>query len=183
MDIKTINKAFIEDLKKIAKDRGNRAALRCYWSTATQHKAYSLLAQLGALKSEPRTILAALYAEHAKRENFNADLPQQDIGKAAREIGKDKFKKDEKHPYEMHFRRLLASNSFDELARQLHRLVKRLEREQIGLDYEQLLINLFTWKKADKVDEPQKREKIKIGWAADFWQSPIPSTNQEDAEL
>jgi len=179
MDIKAKNKAFIKALKETTKDRGNCAALRRYWSPTTQCRAYPILGKLGALKNEPKTILAALYAEHTKRGDFEVDKPKQCIGKAARQIGKDKLKKDKNHPYEAQFRRLLACNSFEDLSQQLHYLVKRLEQEQIGLDYEQLLINLYTWRKED---EPQKREKVKTDWAADFWQAPLITTDQEGAE-
>lgn len=39
---------FLDRLIKTTADRGNRAALRKYWSPATRHQAYPILGQLGA---------------------------------------------------------------------------------------------------------------------------------------
>jgi CRISPR type I-E-associated protein CasB/Cse2 len=72
--------------------------------------------------------------------------------------------------FERHFRRLLACDSSDlpELADQLHRLFKRLERESIAIDFNQLLWNLRTWH--------LKSTKIKTDWASEFWTAPSEVT-------
>ena len=170
MDTKTKN-TFLERLQTIAKDRGNRAALRCYWSPATRYKAYPVLGRLYALENNRKEILAALYAEHAKPETANVNVPGQSVGKAALKLGD---RENDKHPYDLHFRRLLASDSLKDLSQQLYRLVKRLEREGIGLDYERLWEDLNCW--------TNYSERVKYKWAADFWRSPTPQINQEGAE-
>lgn len=171
-----IKNTFLERLQAIAKDRGNSAALRCYWSSATRHKAYPVLGHLHALEDKRKEILAALYAEHAKSETVNVHVPGQSVGKAALRLGD---RENDRHPYDSHFRRLLASDSLQDLSQQLHRLVKRLERGNkhgsICLDYEQLWKDLNFW--------ANYSENVKYKWAADFWRSPIPPSNQEDAEL
>ncbi len=166
-----IKNTFLERLQVIARDRGNRAALRCYWSPATRYKAYPVLGRLYALEDNRKEILAALYAEHAKPETANVHVPGQSVGKAALRLGD---RENDRHPYDLHFRRLLASDSFRDLSQQLHRLVKRLERESIGLDYERLWKDLNFW--------TNYSENVKHQWAADFWQSPIPPKNQEGPE-
>lgn len=46
------------------KHRGDRAALRRYWSPTTRHQAFPVLGNLGALGDDRKTILCALFAEH-----------------------------------------------------------------------------------------------------------------------
>jgi len=157
---------FLKRLQNIVADRGNRAALRRYWSPATRHQAYPLLGQLGALEDNRKTILAALYAEHPEWQNG------QSVGKAALRLGD---RKEGEHPYDRHFRRLLACQSLDDLGLQLHRLVKRLQRDGIGLDYAELQKNLNYW--------ANYSENVKVRWAADFWQAPIAQMTPEAAEV
>jgi CRISPR type I-E-associated protein CasB/Cse2 len=155
------NTHFLDHLRKVADDRGKRAALRRYWSPATRHQAYPVLGELRALDDKRKTLIATLYAEHPEHS------PRVGIGAAARQLGKPK---DGEHPYERHFRRLLACESTNDLGQQLHRLFKRLSREAIGLDYEDLHKRLNFW--------TNYREEVKVRWAAEFWQAPIPSTNE-----
>ncbi|MBT64874.1 MAG: type I-E CRISPR-associated protein Cse2/CasB [Puniceicoccaceae bacterium] len=157
---------FLARLQKMVADRGSRAALRRYWSPATRHQAYPLLGQLGALKDDRKTILAALYAEHPEHQ------AGQSVGKAALRLGE---RKDGNHPYDSHFRRLLACDDLDDLAKQLHRLVKRLQREGIALDYEELHKNLNYW--------ANYSENVKVDWAAGFWQAPMAPKQTEAAEV
>jgi CRISPR type I-E-associated protein CasB/Cse2 len=161
-----LQQQFLTRLQSIVADRGNRAALRRYWSPTTRHQAYPLLGQLGALSDDRKTILAALYAEQPEHKTG------QSVGKAALRLGD---RKDGEHPYDRHFRRLLACDSLDDLAQQLHRLVKRLQREGIGLDYAELLKNLNFW--------ANYSEDVKVRWAADFWQAPVEQINTESAEV
>lgn len=157
---------FFPRLQKIVDDRGNRAALRRYWSSATRHQAYPQLGQLNALHDARKTILAALFAEHPMHQ---AGLS---IGKAALRLGD---RKDGTHPYDNHFRRLLACDSLDDLAHQLHRLVKRLQRDGIGLDYQMLHKNLNFW--------ANYSDNVKVDLAADFWQAPLAQTQTETTEV
>ncbi|MFT5623126.1 MAG: CRISPR type I-E-associated protein CasB/Cse2 [Bacteroidia bacterium] len=158
--------SFLPRLQAIVTDRGNRASLRRYWSPATRHQAYPLLGQLGALRDDRKTILAALYAEHPEHQNG------QTVGKAALRLGD---RKEGDHPYDRHFRRLLACDSLDDLALQLHRLVRRLQRKGIGLDYTELQKNLNFW--------VNYREDVKVRWAADFWQAPVSQISMETTDV
>ena len=156
---------FLNRLQEILVDRSSLAALRRYWSPATRHQAYPLLGQLGALRDDRKIILAALYAEHPKHQAGVS------VGKAALRLGE---RKDQNHSYDSHFRRLLACNDLDDLAKQLHRLIKRLLREGIALDYSELHKNLNFW--------ANYSEDVKVRWAADFWQAPIdPILTEESA--
>jgi len=143
--------------------RGDRAALRRYWSPSTRSQAYPILGQIGALEDTRKSILAALYAEHPEHQ------PGLSIGKAALKLGD---RKDREHPYDRHFRRLLACqdlgtvDSPGDLPAQLHRLIKRLNRDGIALDYDQLHKNLNYWAK--------HRDLTLLRWASDFWNAPTP---------
>jgi CRISPR type I-E-associated protein CasB/Cse2 len=148
---------FLDQLFRVCDDRGDRAALRRYWSSTTRHMTYPVLGKLNALKDARKSILAAIYAEHPlHREGVG-------IGKAALSLGE---RKEGEHPYDRHFRRLLACEEIEELGQQLHRLVKRLSRDkkQVGLDFERLQRDLNFW--------AHYRERVKIDWAAGFWQAP-----------
>ncbi len=137
-------------------DRGNSAALRRHWSDTTAHQALPILGRLGAIGDERKTAVAALYAVHPLHAEGNG------VGRAALYLGD---RKDGEHPYDRHFRRLLAAGDLSDLAPQLQRFVKRLSREAIPLDYSRLLKDLFLWSAG-------YAQSIKTTWAKDFWQAP-----------
>lgn len=174
----TNHDAFLDNLTRAAADRGKRAALRKYWSPATRHQAYPVLGQLGALTDARKAILAALYAEHPEHREGNT------LGKAALRLGE---RKDGEHPYDRHFRRLLACEELGttadpgELAQQLHRFVKRLARaaSPVSIDYQLLLLDLRCW---TKTSNPKLRDDVKLRWAADFWQAPASLQPEPAAE-
>ena len=159
--------SFIDHLRRHLdgdRKRGERAALRRYWSQATRPQAYPILGQLGALEDTRKAITAAIYAEHPEHR------PGMTIGKAAAALGD---RKDGEHPYDRHFRRLLACESIGQtqdpgdLPCQLHRLVKRLKHDGIGLDYEELHKNLNFW--------ANHRDVVLLRWASHFWNTPMPA--------
>lgn len=106
-----------------------------------------------------------LYAEHPLHQKGAG------VGKAAFRLGK---REGGEHPYDRHFKRLLACDSIEDLAKQLHRLIRRLNREGIGLDYEALYKDLNAWQNYS--------DRVKVRWAADFWQAPVEHLNEEAAE-
>jgi CRISPR type I-E-associated protein CasB/Cse2 len=163
----TTESPFLDHLRRALdgdRKRGERAALRRYWSPATRSQSYPILGQLGALEDTRKAILAALYAQHPEHQ------PGITIGKAALQLGK---REDGKHPFDLHFRRLLACQEIGhihapaDLPAQLHRLVKRLSKEGIPLDYAALHKNLYDW--------ANHRENVLLRWASDFWNTPLPA--------
>ncbi len=162
--------SFIDQLRRHLdgdRKRGERAALRRYWSPATRSQAYPILGQIGALEDNRKAILAALYAEHPEHQHGLT------VGKAAARLGE---RKDGEHPFDRHFRRLLACQNIGrtddpgDLASQLHRLVKRLHRDGIGLDFAELHKNLNFW--------ANHRDFVLLRWASDFWNTPMPAESQ-----
>lgn len=153
--------AFLQRLEKTLQDRGKSAALRKYWSDATRHHAYPILGQLGALENPRKAILCALYAQHPQHKEGMT------LGKAALALGD---RKEGEHPFDRHFRRLLACEDLGtvadpgDLAQQLHRFIQRLSSSGISLDFRELHKNLNYWGKWT--------DSVKLSWASDFWQAP-----------
>ena len=159
------NEPLVEQLLGLCRDRGNHAALRRYWSPATRHYAYPLLARLGALESHrlADALTAALYATNPNHKPGGATL-----GKACLTLGGgDGFESMERH-----FRRLLACDAaeLERLGEQLHRLFIRFAREGIALDYNRLLWDLRKWSKS--------ADDIKARWACEFWQAPTQAAQR-----
>lgn len=165
------NEQFVASLEKLLPDRGALAALRKWWSPGTRHYAYPILGRLRALDDTRRTPLAALFAVHATRSKSPHVRGGLSLGAAALKLaGGPKgagFESMEKH-----FQRLLAAKTLDDLPTQLHRLVKRLEREGIQLDYVQLLTDLRQFRTSP--------EKVRIRWSRDFWHVDEDATPEPD---
>ena len=152
---------FVFRLQPLAIDdkRGERAALRRYWSKTTRHYAYPILGRFAAIGIPSKEITAALYALHPSHG------PLRSLGETCRRLaGKDR------DAFEPHFRRLLSADNLEELAEQLCRLVRRADKEKIPVNYVQLLRDLSRW----KFDS----ESVKTQWAKDFWQAVDPNQAQ-----
>lgn len=163
IDYQKQNEDFVARLIEICRDRGYRAALRRYWSETTRHDAYAALGRLRALDDDRRTIVSALYATHSSSAEAHCSGGHS-IGSAALELGGRKTTATEFPSMERHFRRLLAADNLDDLKWQLYRLVKRLERTSIPLDYARLLSDLCQFQ--------SNPETVKTRWAIAFWQAP-----------
>ncbi len=148
--------ALIDKLIRTCNDRGSRAELRRFWSPATLHYAYPVLGRLGVPNPKnPDALTAALFAVNPRHAPDGLR-----IGQACRKLAGDNGFES----FEKHFRRLLASDALEEVAEQLHRIFKRMDRESIALDFHKLLWDLRKWNK--------DRDEIKTRWAMDFWQAP-----------
>jgi len=172
-DYQKQNDDFVAKLIRECKDRGTRAELRRYWSERTKHYAYPVLGRLQAIDNRPREIVTALYAVH-DRDGAPAHRPGgNSVGQAFLALAGGGPKAAAHESTERHFRRLLACDSLDDLSAQLHRLVKRLEREGVSLDYVQLLRDLRFWR--------NNAQGVKTNWALHFWQAADSDTDQPDA--
>ena len=172
-DYQKQNEDFVVSLAKVCADRGHRAALRRWWSEGTRHYAYPILGKLFALDDDRKTLVAALYAVHSKDSAPAHVSGGNSVGKAALMIAGGSTSANGFDSMERHFRRLLAAESLDDLGPQLHRLVKRLERESIPLDYAGLLGDLRQFR--------NNPEAVKTRWALAFWQAPAEQPAPADA--
>ncbi len=151
-------------------DRGSLAALRGYWSGATRHRAWPVFGRLinyrpdqhGHAYYVPEEITAALFAMHGRR--ILAHASGSSVGSCALQVAGGRTEAPAFEAFERHFRRLLASDTLEDLAEQLLALVKRADRVDAPLDYNRLLWDLRTWNR--------KADDIKTRWAMDFWQAP-----------
>ncbi|MDP3851092.1 MAG: type I-E CRISPR-associated protein Cse2/CasB [Luteolibacter sp.] len=172
-DYQKQNEDFVAALIKVCADRGLRAAMRRWWSEGTRHYAYPILGKLYALNDDGKSLIAALYAVHAK-DSSPAHLPgAHSIGSAALNLGGGSTSATGFDSMERHFRRLLSAETLDDLGPQLHRLVKRLERESIPLDYARLLGDLRQFR--------NNPEAVKTRWALSFWQAPAEQPSPSEA--
>lgn len=163
-DYQKQNEDFVASLARVCADRGHRAAMRRWWSEGTRHYAYPILGKLFALDDDRKTLVAALYAVHSKDSAPAHVAGAHSIGNAALKLGGGSTSSNGFDSMERHFRRLLSAESLDDLGPQLHRLVKRLERESIPLDYARLLGDLRQFR--------NNPESVKTRWALAFWQTP-----------
>ncbi len=168
------NEDFVASLVALCtKDRGHRAALRRWWSVGTRHYAYPILGRLFALDDERKTLVSALYAVHSKDSVPAHVSGGNSIGSAALKLAGGSTSANGFDSMEKHFRRLLAADELEDLGPQLHRLVKRLERESIPLDYARLLGDLRQFR--------NNSEAVKTRWALAFWQAPTEQPAAADA--
>ena len=172
-DYQKQNEDFVASLARVCADRGHRAALRRWWSEGTRHYAYPILGKLFALDDDRKTLVAALYSVHSKDSTPAHVSGANSIGSVALKLGGGSTSANGFDSMERHFRRLLAAESLDNLGQQLHRLVKRLERESIPLDYARLLGDLRQFRNSP--------ESIKTRWALAFWQAPAEQPTSADA--
>lgn len=160
------NDPFINRMIEVCNDRGHAAELRRFWSPTTQHHSYPVLGQMRVfdgsdsrnypkLTDNVKAITAALYAVNPRHLSGG-----QSVGTACNRLAGDAAFE----AFERHFRRLLASDTLEEVGDQLHRIFKRMDRESITLDYNRVLKDLYSWSKWS--------ENIKTRWSMDFWKTP-----------
>ena len=147
------NNSLIHRLQKLKEDRGSMSNLRRYWSETTRHYATMELGRIGILNSASDSITAALYAIHPKHQKGEG------LGNSLRKMVRNT---DQENAFEPHFRRLLVCQTLDECQWQLYRMFKRLEKVEIGVDFEKLMWDL---RKFDN-----DTDEIKQRWAGNYWQ-------------
>lgn len=161
------NEPFIEQVLRWCggeNNRATRAELKRYWSPATRHQSWAILGRLGTLRpnhTSPETILAALYGVHPSHK-----MGSNRLGRAALTLAGGHIRSDHFESFDRHFRRLLAceGGQLEELGGYLHRLFKRLEREDIPVDFNTLLWDLRNWHR--------RADDVKSEWARQFYQAP-----------
>ncbi len=141
-----------------SKDRGPLANLRRWWSPATRHYAFPVIARLAggtALDRPEICLVAALFAEHP-----NHSRKAGDIGATCRLIAGQN-----PESFEAHFRRLLSSQDLaSDLAPNLLKIIRRAKKGPLPVNYEILESDLTRWN--------HSAEKIKIRWAKSYYSVP-----------
>lgn len=150
---------FVGALRKAKSDRGKMSALRrgLIDNPKMHVDAWPVIADLGGdIRNPSHMAVAAFYATHPEESNAR------NFGETCRIIstGSDKKIIDS---FETRFRRLLASNEVEDLIAQLRSWVRFAAGNGIGINYENLLLDLHFW--------PWTAERTRIQWAASFWKS------------
>ncbi|MDF1712191.1 MAG: type I-E CRISPR-associated protein Cse2/CasB [Akkermansiaceae bacterium] len=139
-------------------DSGPLSNLRRWWSPATRHYAFPVIARLAggtALDRPEICLIAALFAEHPTH-SATAD----NLGATCRRIAGQN-----PESFEAHFRRLLSSQDLaSDLAPNLLKIIRRAKKEALPVNYEILEDDLRRWS--------HSAEKIKIGWAKSYYSVP-----------
>lgn len=155
---------FLARLLEICEDRGHKAALRLWWREMLKVRSYPVLKLLNATGNFPRTLIAALYAEHP----FHTEQSR-GLGRVCAALSGNA------KAYDPHFFRLMASGSLDDLAVQLHRTIRRAARDSHPVNYRILLRDLVFWTGDAKL--------VKLRWAQDFWQCSFGDSEPADATV
>lgn len=153
----TYGERFVKKLTEIEKDKGKMASLRRGLSPATQRHAWPVIASLGMdIKNGAAIATAGLFATHPKLAQARS------FGQTCRLIATESGQSaDIPESFDKRFRRLIASNTQDEVAGQLSAWIRLAKTKGVGVDYAKLYDDLSWWdRQAD-----QKR----VRWARDFW--------------
>lgn len=150
---------FVGALQRLRADRGKLAALRrCLTDNSRlQVDAWPVIASLGGDISQPACVaIAGLFAAHpevSEARNF---------GETCRRIAQDGGG-DVADSFDRRFRRLLASDSTDDLIGQLRSWIRLAAGKGVGVNYESLFADLWNWE--------WYAEDVRVKWARSFWQA------------
>ncbi len=139
---------FLKHLRQLKNDRGAMADLRRALNPAQRHRAWPLLARFGGIDDPRFETIAGLFAYHPE-ETSNGNL-----GTSCRRLS------GQHNTFEGRFRRLLACDR-DDVCDHIRPVVLTARAKGIPVNYEQLFADLCYWS-----------DKVKAGWAAEFWGAP-----------
>jgi CRISPR system Cascade subunit CasB len=147
------NEPIVSAAIRVCNDRASASSLRKYWSRETRHYSFPVLGGLGLRDPDgPDARTAALYAIHPDHSPQTAGL-----GHSLRKVDGGKGTMDSR------VRRLLASDTLDDVTLQIRRLLPLLGREGVAINYNQLLWDLRKWNKDS--------DGVKTGWGRGYWMS------------
>jgi len=150
-------------------DRATLANLRCALSETRMPHAWPILGRFGGIddsykeydhRAKVVQTIAGLFATHPK------DTSEGDFGKACQKLTDSNERKDMNNPMEAHkkvgpvgkrFQHLLFSER-EEICDRAIRLVQRMKRDEIPVNYSELFDGLLYW-----------GDKRKSKWAGSFW--------------
>ena len=174
-------RSFFARLRQLAArdDRGAMSALRRGASETTRYLAWPIIRQCGGdLRHPAWTAIGAAFAFYPQPEgspdrasNFGATCF----------VLADPTRKDGKSSFDSRFRRVLAAESVDDLAKwivQIARRAKTAKPRPASVNYEELLTAMLRWDARDGA----LRERVRREWATAYWQ-PGVLADDESTEL
>lgn len=164
---------YVGALRRIRNDRGKLAALRRGLSSSTVMDAWPVVhglgGQIGQAGESVHVDLAALYALHPE------EAPVRNFGETCRQIALESSSdKTIPESFERRFRRLIASNSREDLIGQLRSWVRLAAAKGKGVNYESLFFDLCCW--------PRYADDIRVRWAQSFWYSGVEASAEETSK-
>lgn len=149
---------FLGRLRKIREDRGKMAALRRAASTSTLRLAWPVIHDLGEdIGNLAACTIGALYAQHPLE-----DSKVSGFGATCRRIAANNgLDREIPDSFERRFRRLLASDSAEDVVGQLNAWIRLAASKGIGIHYEKLFWDVLAWE--------NQADRIKLEWARGFW--------------
>lgn len=154
----------VGQLLKMKEDKGAMAELRCLLNPNLKHRGWQIVGQMGGIGDFATETTAGLFALH---RIHSAD--KKNVGSSCHDLkNKEKSSGDDKNPLDVRFRRLLAADR-EELPALLQSMFRRLERENIPVNYFQLFRDLTYW-----------GESIRRKWAKEYWTNQQKGREQAD---
>jgi CRISPR type I-E-associated protein CasB/Cse2 len=169
-----------------APQSGGRARLRHGATESRRSLAYSEVIRCGGrirrYNGTPEHAWLAVGAAFAFYPQPPRD-PGLDVnfGVTCRQLASETRDRDGESRFDAKFRRLLAAESTEDLAKWVVLIVKRAKNakpQPAPVCYEELLTALLNWDAADS----ERRERIRIRWATSYWQ-PGAAETEEVIEL
>jgi len=148
---------FIEALECIKKDRGKMAILRRAVTGQVKNKAaaWPIIISLGGkIEQSEYLSIAILYAIHPDCKI------EKNFGEVCRKVAKSKDGSINESS-EQRFRRLILSDTSEELCDQLRSWIRMARNNSIRVNYKQLFQNILDWK--------FNADRIRKEWASEFW--------------
>jgi CRISPR system Cascade subunit CasB len=135
-------------LRRLSKDRGAMANLRCALNPAKLHRAWPFLARLGGIGDPRIETVAGLFAYHPSETDTG------NLGTTCRRLAA------ENNSFDGRFQRLLSCDR-DEICERLHSVILAAKAKGIRVNYEELYADLCYW-----------GDHVKARWAREYWGAP-----------
>lgn len=149
-----------QDKGAMAEFKRAMAELRCLLNPNLKHRGWQIVGQMGGIGDFATETTAGLFALHRIHSSEN----NKNVGSSCRVL-RDKSNEDGKNPLDVRFRRLLAADR-EELPALLQSMFRRMERENISVNYHQLFWDLRRW-----------GDTVRKEWAKEYW-----SNQQKEGE-
>ena len=156
--VKETARKLMDMLSSLQENRGAMADLRCAWSQTRRSRAWPLLGRVGLIGDRAGETVAGAFGYHPLTED------QGNFGTACKKLLQ------EHAGAEQRFARLLDADR-DDLCDLVRPLILAMRSAEVGLNYQQLYIDLNFW-----------GESTRVAWAKEFWTSGAEEGAEEGTE-
>ena len=146
----------LEFLWKSSQNRGIMADLKRGLNEDTQNRAWPHIASFCDLRDNRARIITQTVA--AGFAICGESMSIGNLGLTMKKIAAGTIDGDGKSPYDAKFRRLLSSDSVDEICGFLPGIIKAAQTKSVSIDFNRLYKDLWYW-----------GTKVKLNWANAYW--------------